>query len=721
MYRPQTATSSTRLRQQVAGCLAGLLLAGTHTGVAAPTNEFRDAVAVWHMADPADSAGKPSRLALSGAVKVGVELQGEERSESLRRGGDGRVAEFDGGWLEAGQGADGELNLTGRALTMALRLRSPSGRWGDPLMAKHGGHNKEVYNIFSGDLGSGPVFGAELGVDDLPGMHQVKTPIAPLGSADWHDIIVRWDGRTLQLFVDGGLRDDEVAVGALRQGNTEPCLIGAESIGGKVKSGFHGLVDHAAVWNRALSDTEIARLSGVAQVTDKRPRYYHERYRPQFHFTAQKHWINDPNGLVYYNGVYHLCFQHMPPGRTGAYKDWGHAVSTDLIHWTQLGSALTSHPVWGGCWSGSAVVDWDNTTGFQRGDDKPIIAILTNAGEPNTPPPSAPNTQCIAYSVDGARTFTYYDRNPVLAHIVAENRDPKVVWHAPTKKWVMALYLTGNDYGLYASPDLKAWQPLCTVTLPGVSECPDLFELPIDGDRANTRWIFWGANGNYLIGAFDGRSFKAEGGPHRADHGANFYAAQTWSDIPAADGRRLQIAWMAGGQYPGMPFTQQLSFPCALTLRTTPDGLQMCREPIKELEWLREKAHAFRDLALKPGENPLAGVAGELFEIQAEIEPGNATQVGFDIRGHKIEYDPAARTVLALGRSGPLSPNNGRIQLHILVDRTSVEIFGNDGRLSMSSCFLPAVENQHLGVFSVGGTARITDLRVYPLKSAWRQ
>jgi len=303
-----------------------------------------------------------------------------------------------------------------------------------------------------------------------------------------------------------------------------------------------------------------------------------DRHRPACHFVSPESTLNDPNGQVYYNGLYHLCFQHMPPGRTGAYKDWGHAVSTDLVHWKQLTSAITPHRVWGGCWSGSAVVDWDNTTGFQRGKEKPIVAILTNAGEPNTPPPSAPNTQCIAFSLDGGRTFTYYDKNPVLPHLVAENRDPKVVWHAPTKKWIMALYLTGNDYGLYAWPNLKTWEHLGNVSLPG-----------------------------------------------------------------------------------------------------------------------------------------------DLFEIQAEIEPGAAAQFGFDVRGHKVEYDVKERKLAALGRTASLSPENGRIKLHVLVDRTSVEIFGNDGRLSMSSCFLPKAENKGLGVFSVGGTARIASLKVYRLKSAWNR
>jgi sucrose-6-phosphate hydrolase SacC (GH32 family) len=700
--------------------LSGMLMVVAATaGAVRASSPFDDAVTVWHMANWSDAANKDSPLSVTGNVKCGLQLDGAERDASLKRGGDGYVAQFEGGWLDAGQGADGKLNLTGNALTMALRLRSPSGKWGDPLMAKHGGHTKEVYNVFSANMGTGNVFGAEVGSDEVAGMHQVTTPIAPLGATDWHDVIVRWNGKALQLFVDGGLRDEDVAVGVLRQGNVEPLLIGAESAAGQVNSGFRGLIDHAALWNRALSDAEIASLSGVAAPMDKRPQYYSEKYRPQFHFTAQKHWINDPNGLFCYKGVYHMCFQHRPPGHRDDFKDWGHAVSTDLVHWRQLAtSALTPHKVWGGCWSGSAVVDWHNTTGFQAGDDKPIVAILTNGGSTAQSPGA---TQCIAFSTDGGNTFTYYDKNPVLAQLVAANRDPKVIWYAPTEKWIMALYLTGNDYGLFASPDLKTWEHLCDVTLAGVSECPDLFELPVDGDSSHKKWVFWGASGGFLLGTFDGRTFTPEGALHRADYGGNFYAAQTWSDIPVADGRRLQIAWMAGGNYPGMPFTQQRNFPTEVTLRTTPEGIEMFRVPVREIEKLRMKEHRWVNVVLHPGNNFFSGLTGELFDICAEFELGDARSFGITVRGEPVEYDVATHTLSCLGKSAPLHPENGRIKLRILVDRTSLEVFGNDGRVVLTSCFLPSDENQQLEMHAISGNVKVVAAEVYPLQSIWRR
>jgi len=447
-------------------------------------------------------------------------------------------------------------------------------------------------------------------------------------------------------------------------------------------------------------------------------RLYDETYRPQFHFSAKKNWHNDPNGLVYYDGEYHMFFQHNPSGINWGNMTWGHAVSPDLVHWTQLPNAIEPDEL-GTIFSGSAVVDHENTAGWQTGREKVLVAIYTSAGAHAVPP--APFTQSVAYSNDRGRTWTKYQGNPVLGHIVARNRDPKVIWHQPTKHWIMALYLDENDFALFSSPNLKQWQRVCDVELPDSRECPDFFELAVDGDPANCKWVFWGGNGNYLIGSFDGRKFTPETEVLRSEWGANCYAAQTWSDVPPSDGRRLQIAWMAGGKYPGMPFNQQMSFPRLLTLRTTPEGIRLYREPVEEIELLYEKEHSWTDQALNPGDNLLAGVAGELFDIRAEIEPGQATAFGFDVRGYKIEYSAADKTISCLGRSAPLEPEAGRIQLQILVDRTSLEVFGGHGRVSMSSCFLPDPTNLELAMYTTGGPIKIVSLHVFKLGSAWRR
>ena len=442
---------------------------------------------------------------------------------------------------------------------------------------------------------------------------------------------------------------------------------------------------------------------------------YKEAYRPQFHFTPKTNWTNDPNGLIHYKGEFHLFFQHNPFGIDWGNMTWGHAVSPDLVHWKQLPHAL--HPdELGTIFSGSGVVDWNNTGGFQTGDEAVLVNFYTSAGS-HAPEP-VPFTQSIAYSNDRGRSWTKYEGNPVIGHIVGSNRDPKVVWHEPTQKWVMALYLDKNDYALFGSTNLKEWTRLSDLQIPD-TECPDIFELPVDGDAENTRWVFWGAAGKYYVGDFDGTTFTPEGDAHRADYGANFYAAQTWSDIPASDGRCIQIAWMSGSKPPNMPFNQQMSFPCELTLRTTSEGIRLHREPVAEIETLQVYTHAWSNIALKPGEDLLAGLTGELFDIRAEVALNDASAVGFKIRGEDVRYDVAEKQLTFLERSGPLVQQDGKIRLHVLVDRISIEAFGNNGELSMTSYFLPELDNADIGIYAEGGTATLVSLKVHELKSAW--
>jgi len=440
---------------------------------------------------------------------------------------------------------------------------------------------------------------------------------------------------------------------------------------------------------------------------------YHETYRPQFHFTAKKNWLNDPNGLMYYKGEYHLFFQHNPTGIDWGNMTWGHAVSPDMIYWKQLDNAIEPDEL-GTIFSGSGVVDWNNTAGFKAGDEAVMVCIYTSAGDCVIP--KVPFTQSIAYSNDGGKTWTKYANNPVLGHIIGSNRDPKVIWHVPTEKWIMALFLDGNDYALFSSPNLREWTRICDIHLPNAGECPDIFELPVDGDPENTKWVFWGGNGNYYVGTFDGRKFTPESEVLRTEFGANCYAAQTWSDIPKYDSRRIQIAWMSGGKYPDMPFNQQMCFPCKLTLKTTPEGIRLFRQPVREIENLHQKEHHWNNETIKSEENLLSG---DLFGIRAEFELGKATEFGFVVRGEKVQYKVADNQLSCLGRSATLKPIGDKIRLQILVDRTSIEVFGNDGRISLSSCFLPNLDNKNLGVYADGGDAKIASMDIFELRSAW--
>jgi fructan beta-fructosidase len=454
---------------------------------------------------------------------------------------------------------------------------------------------------------------------------------------------------------------------------------------------------------------------------------YTESLRPQFHFTSKAGWLNDPNGLVYYSGEYHLFFQHNPFGTDWGHMTWGHAVSTDLVHWKQLAHAIEPDSL-GTIFSGSAVVDWANTAGFQTGPEKALVAIYTAAGHTLTPP--RPTTQCLASSTDCGRTWTKFAGNPILDQIACGNRDPKVFWHAPTRCWIMALYLEAqgesqgvNAIRIFSSPDLKQWTTRST--LDGFYECPDLFELPVEGDPVQTRWVLFGADGCYAIGSFDGERFQVESGKHTGDYGANFYAAQTFNDMPAGDGRRITVGWMVGGRYPKMPFNQQMTFPCELTLRRYPEGLRLCKYPVREIERLYTRQHAYTHQTVRTGQNPLRELNGDLFDIDADVELGTALEFGFIIRGHKVSYRVGDQELFGLlsvdrSRGGVHLPTVGnRIQLRLLVDRTSVEVYGNGGRVASSSCFLPQADNRTLSFFSQGGTVHVHSLRVRELQSAW--
>ncbi len=444
---------------------------------------------------------------------------------------------------------------------------------------------------------------------------------------------------------------------------------------------------------------------------------YREKYRPQFHFTSRRGWNNDPNGLVYYQGEYHLFYQHNPYGWNWGNMHWGHAVSPDLVHWKELPEALYPDPL-GTMFSGSAVVDWNNSAGFQTGSEKPLVCIFTAAGNCGFGYPKVPFTQGLAYSNDRGRTWTKYAGNPVLPHIAAENRDPKVIWYAPEKKWIMALFLDGNEFALYSSPDLKKWEPMSKVSIPGTGECPEFFEIPVDGNPQNTRWIFYGGTGAYLVGKFDGKTFTPESGPHALHHGNGWYASQTYTDIPAADGRRILVPW---GQVstPGMPFNQMMGFPVELTLRTTGQGPRLFANPVKELATLRQKNTVIKPQTLTPGDNPLAQIKAELFDLTAELEPAGAEIIGFNLRGVPVSYDPKKAELTVNGLKAPLAMVDGKVKLRFLVDRTTVEIFGNEGRLYMTAGVIVPVGNATLQVYTEGGSAKINALEVCELKSAW--
>ena len=485
---------------------------------------------------------------------------------------------------------------------------------------------------------------------------------------------------------------------------------------------FLHTVGSAALWGVAQGSTVRAIQAAPSGASDATISY-DQKLRPQFHFTALAGWINDPNGLVYVNGMYHLYFQFLPHNLRGSSgnKYWGHAISRDLVRWHQLPVAI-SPDRYGGIWSGSAAVDTLNTSGFKRGNQPPVVAMYTAAGGSSKISQGEPFTQCLAYSNDGGFTFTKYAHNPVLGQIVSGNRDPKIIWHAPSHRWIMPLFLNGpRGFALFNSPDLKHWSQLQELHFPQSQECPNFFPLPLHGKAGEVRWIFTGADSQYLIGQFDGRRFTPQSGPFAMDTGNSFYAAQVYNNIPVRQNRTIQIGWMRGGSYPGMPFNQQLSFPCALTLRNTPDGLRVCREPVHEIEHLWRQAHHFGPFTLYQRRHNFPEVTGNQLDIAAQIQAGTAKVVALEVAGQIIEVHFATRQISALGAKAsivgftPTSP----LRLRILVDRMSIEVFAPDHAVSMSSCYLPPAEKSSLACYCRGGQATLASLTVREVASAW--
>ncbi len=456
-------------------------------------------------------------------------------------------------------------------------------------------------------------------------------------------------------------------------------------------------------------------LDGLAQSDELRGSegLYREDARAQFHFSARRGWLNDPNGLVFDGHDYHLFFQHNPYGWSWGNMHWGHAVSPDLVHWRELPIALYPHAEGDDAYSGSAVMDLANTAGWKAGAEDVMVAAYTSTGR----------GECIVYSNDRGRTWTEFEGNPVVRH---SGRDPRLLWHAPTQKWVMAVYdedaslpeAERQGIAFYTSPDLKSWTRQSRIA--GFYECPDLFELPLDGNPTQPRWVLSGASSEYSIGLFDGRAFTPQT-PRLPGHlGRGFYAAQTFSNEPHH--RVIQIGWLQLDT-PRQPFNQAMSLPLQLALRSTPHGPRLAWQPAPELESLRLKTLHTPAQTLSPGEpNPLAKLSGELLEVRLDFEPGARSEVSLTIRGIAIRYLCATQELWVNEQrvQAPLAPlSGGRQKIIAFVDRAGVEVFASDG---LAYVPMPIVANPHdrsLELAVSGDPIRLRALDAYELSSSW--
>jgi len=443
---------------------------------------------------------------------------------------------------------------------------------------------------------------------------------------------------------------------------------------------------------------------------------YKEKLRGQFHFSQKRGWTNDPNGMVYFKGEYHLFFQHNPYGREWGNMTWGHAVSKDLVHWKELDDA--QHPdKFGPVFSGGAVVDIDNTSGLGEAGKPAMVMFHTGARA---------WAQCLSWSTDG-HIFKTWDMG-VVPRINKDNRDPKVIWYEPTKKWVMVMWVERGDNEQHSmqfltSPDLKNWTK-ASVVMGGTGndrylfECPEFYELAVEGTNEK-KWVLTGANTQYAIGTFDGTTFKPEEERLQGQYGRDFYAPQTFSNEP--DGRRIEIGWWrTNTAKEDMVFNQSQSLPLEQKLVKTPGGIRLTRLPVKELEGLRTKTYNLGKVALKEkGSNPLKDINIELAELRLEIEPGKSKEIVIDVRGVPVTYNVTRQELTVDGVKAPAPLINGRVSLIVFADRTGLDIFANNGLLYMPININLPGDQRSLSLSAKGGTAKISGLRVYELKSIW--
>ena len=437
---------------------------------------------------------------------------------------------------------------------------------------------------------------------------------------------------------------------------------------------------------------------------------YRESNRPQIHFTSRRGWNNDPNGLVFHEGEYHLFYQHNPFEREWQNMCWGHAVSKDLIHWEELPLAMVPDSL-GTMFSGSAVIDYENTSGFGKDRIPPLVVIYTVDSPDN-------ERQCIAYSLDRGRTFTKYSGNPVIDSRerwkTRDLRDPHVFWYKPERFWVMVLYeKDGNS--IYTSSNLKDWEYQSHTA--GFFECPQLFELPVDGNNKNMKWVMYGASGTYMTGSFNGKIFTPEAGKYYYGNGA-LYAAQTYNNIPETDGRRIQIGW-GRITHPGMPFKNMMLLPTELTLRTTKEGIRMFSSPVKEIDMLQENEMSWSNLdAAKASEALQKFNKSITCRLKTKIKLSHPVDAGLSLDGQQIfRYDMNYNQINGLFYS-PEERTSMEISADIIIDKTSVEVFVDDGAFSYS-IERKALPGNKEGFKFFGRELEVTELKFYLLRSIW--
>lgn len=487
----------------------------------------------------------------------------------------------------------------------------------------------------------------------------------------------------------------------------------------------------------------ILSTAGVAAQNEPDHSWKYElKFRPQFHFSAADGWLGDPDGMIRYNGFYHVFW-------------WGHAVSEDLVHWKELPYPLVGDNGSFLYFSGSVVVDKENSSGFGEGDQPPMIAIYTMHDQ------FADNeAQGLSISHDYI-TFAYYDKNPVLDAEQPVFRDPTVFFHQPTNRWIMVVTLSEeHKVSLYASYDLKQWEHLSDFGPMGaqsqVWEVPDLVELPLDGDPSQTKWVlFCGMGPNrvqFFVGDFNGTTFTPDssstGGEADAnwlDYGPDYYAARTYRDYDQLEQRTVMMAWMGNWQYANKVRTPwgkgSLALPREISLHSSEDGSKIVQKPIPALEQLRQNEVQIEERELT-GITPLSEFAPprNTYEVDATFEVSDPdARFGFRLAkngdlGISVGYDVQASSLFidrSTPENGDFSPDfprlvtaplnlvDGTVRLHIFVDQSSVEVFANDGEVTMSALYFPDPDSTDIEMFSERGDVLMKHFAAWELASIW--
>ncbi|NLK39234.1 MAG: glycoside hydrolase family 32 protein [Clostridiales bacterium] len=442
---------------------------------------------------------------------------------------------------------------------------------------------------------------------------------------------------------------------------------------------------------------------------------YREKYRPAAHFSAAQGWINDPNGLIHYKGVYHMFFQHNPAGRDWGNMHWGHAVSTDLMHWEEVDIALFPDET-GSMFSGSGIEDIHNLTGLKETEHNPILLFYTAAGGKSALSKGKKFTQCMAYSTDGGQTFRKYSGNPLIRETVEGNRDPKVVYNPEAGCYYLALFLKGNRYALYVSKDLINWSWRQELTLQEDGECPDLYPLTLEGER-EPYWVFTGASDRYLVGRFDEEGlFQPVQPAMRLHYGTNSYAAQTFSGAP--DGRIIRLAWNTA-RIPGTPFNCAMCTPVEMKLRTVQDEIRLCALPVPEIEGLYANHWETGEKIIRKGDPMLCPLAGKAQDIRISLTFGGGSPFRLSLLGIDFDVHPLDNCLKHKNITMPLFSEKGEIRLRIITDTNGVEVFANRGEAFLCVGHIADYNLDKLIISSKENDITVHKIEIDTLQNIW--